>query len=66
MNKNLYLVSVVRGGKRRTATMTAAEARSTVHDAVRIGYEVSCRPVTDADPIIIGVKVEPVDDKESR
>lgn len=25
MNKNLYLVSVVRGGKRRTATMTAAE-----------------------------------------
>jgi hypothetical protein len=53
-----YVVAVVRGGVRRTSTLPHDQARETVHDAVRLGYEVSCRPMTDKDPIILGVREE--------
>ena len=59
-NSAFFVVSVVRNGVKRTASMARDEARATVVDAVRHGYEVASRPMTDADPIILGVREEPI------
>lgn len=56
-----YIVSVVRDGVRRTSTMRAKFARETVRSAVSAGLEVTARPMTKSDSIILGVKEERVD-----
>ncbi len=59
-NTQYFLVSTVRDGIRRTTTLPKTEARQTIHDAVSAGIEVSFRQMTDSDPLILGVKEEPV------
>ena len=61
MKKLIYLVSVTREGVKRTSQMVESEARYTVLDAVRLGHSVSCRPMADGDPIILGVRTERVE-----
>lgn len=56
----MYVVSVDREGVRRTCTLVKAEAQQTALDAISQGLPVTCRPMEYGEPLILGVRSEPL------